>query len=527
MTSKEQTNRDSNDEFLNLVVRYQEKSLTPGELIRLNEQLLGSPQRMAEFTRVCETSRLIHEAALLPSSGLSTRTVPESRPVHRWLASNTLRVEHYGLATLLLVCVTLGVLLWQRDSNDQDLGDSVARLEFVSEDAVFGEDHDMSRDVGSLLDKGWIRLEQGVARIVFHSGASVELVGPTTFGIDSPMRSFIEFGQIRVYAPDSARDFVVATASMEIVDLGTRFELSVDRDSQEANVAVIEGLVDMHLGSRGTQRTIQPVVAGFTAKVDASGRIVKLEEQQNGRSPQGLDMQSHILAHWKLDNVGLDAIVTDSSGHRVDGQFRGQVDSSSVPGVADGALELGEGRYVDLSEHVALFGTNESFTIAAWVRDPGERIAIVFSLSDGTESNRVQFHLHRRNVVFGWQNSLHFDAVLGKVDGWQQGRWYHVAVTSRHGMVRLYRDAEQIGASPVGIKLGTHSLSPADVKNPTHASLGQLTDGAPYEKAWPQWFGGQMDDVQFYGRELDARAIHYLYEHPGSEWQHHDVGGGE
>ena len=38
---------------------------------------------------------------------------------------------------------------------------------------------------------------------------------------------------------------------MEVVDLGTRFELSVDRDSNEAHVSVTEGLVDLHLGGEG------------------------------------------------------------------------------------------------------------------------------------------------------------------------------------------------------------------------------------------------------------------------------------
>ncbi len=35
---------------------------------------------------------------------------------------------------------------------------------------------------------------------------------------DSAMRSYLEYGKIDVYAPESARDFVVATKAMEVVE---------------------------------------------------------------------------------------------------------------------------------------------------------------------------------------------------------------------------------------------------------------------------------------------------------------------
>ena len=82
-------------------------------------------------------------------------------------------------------------------------------------------------------------------------------------------------------------------------------------------------------------------------------------------------------------------------------------------------------------------------------------------------------------------------------------------------MVRLYRDGELIASGSVGSKIGTPVRNPSSVKNATSVYLGKLEDGHQGEESFPQWFEGQMDDVQFYSGALDEGAIQYLYQHPG------------
>ena len=103
---------------------------------------------------------------------------------------------------------------------------------------------------------------------------------------------------------------------------------------------------------------------------------------------------------------------------------------------------------------------------------------MVFSLSGDSERHRVQLYLAKRFVRFGWQDGAHFDSISGRIDGWQSSRWYHIAVTYEDNLVRLYRDGKIIASGSVGANIGTPVCTPAMIKNPSHAYIGWLVDGA-------------------------------------------------
>ena len=61
MSSEEESHLSPDEKFISLVLRYQEGDLSAEELRGLNEDLRGNPERLAEFTRIHDTSRLAHE----------------------------------------------------------------------------------------------------------------------------------------------------------------------------------------------------------------------------------------------------------------------------------------------------------------------------------------------------------------------------------------------------------------------------------------------------------------------------------
>lgn len=505
MSSGEKSDHDSEHEFLDRVLRYQEKSLSPEELLQLNDDLRNHPERLAEFTRVCETSRLIQEVSEVPA-----REKPKAKSVIRPPFSRWAWIEHAGIAALLMLCLGLGVLFWQRDRGERNWGDSVALLEFCSEDAAFSDRHQMPSEEGDLLGKGWVHLERGTVRIAFRSGAIVELEGETTFGIDSPMRSYLEYGNASVYAPESARDFVVGTTSMEVVDLGTRFNLSVDQDSGAAEVNVTEGLVDLHLGGEGTPRRIQPLPAGLLARVDGSGEVNSIDGE-----PLDSDMAlgNSLLAHWTMDEIGADSTMLDASGNERHAFFRGDFEGGKVDGRNGGAVDLKGGGYIDISDHIEALTNVSAFTFSAWVRDARN---IVFSFSDGSPRNRIQFELYGRRLLYGWQKGARFDAIHGRVSGWNKGRWYHVVVAVSGGQVTIYRDGRLLNSQSSGQKISAKTLALIDIDDPTQAFIGYLPSNHSHQ---PQALGGQIDDVQFYRQALDARGVEFLFENPGATWK--------
>lgn len=148
----------------------------------------------------------------------------------------------------------------------------------------------------------------------------------------------------------------------------------------------------------------------------------------------------------------------------------------------------------------------------------GPELMLCSLFTGETEQHRVQFYLANRFVRFGWQDGLHFDSISGRVDGWNAGQWYHVAMTAKDGIVRLYRDGELLASGSMGSSIGTPISTPALVKDASHAYLGRLHDGRQGNDGAHQWFTGQMDDAQIYSGAIENEAIRFLCEHPGEVW---------
>lgn len=497
---------NQNRAFQERVLRYQEKNISPEELRTLNEDLRDSPECRAEFARMCVTTKLIQEA-------FRTRLHGKKKVISglRWATARRGWMQYAGMAAIVMLCLALAGLLWIK--RDSDWGDAVAKVEMVSSNAVIAGVEGVDFKEGALLGKGWVQINKGKLRLQFRSGAIMTLEAPASIGIDSAMRSYLEFGKVNVYAPESARNFVVSTTAMEVVDLGTRFEMNVDPGSGNSEVKVTEGLVDLHLGSRGTQRQIQPLQAGWEAEVDGGGNIVNMEAEPE----KGMRADAALLAHWKLDGLSGDGQVPDSGPSGISGLFRGESLANVLSGKAGGALDLGSRGYLDLSPHTGAVAGLDSFTFTAWVRDPTEPVGILFSISDGTARNRIQLNLNRKNLVYLWQNgSSYWDSIAGHVDGWTPGQWYHVAVSVSPAGVRLYRNGELLASGSTGVQIGTPVLTPRDVQNPKEVFLGHVSQGTAQTALIPQWFGGVMDDVQLYANLLDHSAIRHLYENPGA-----------
>jgi hypothetical protein len=517
-----QNGPDPDREFVERVLHYQEKELTRDELAQLNDDLRDNPALRAEFIRICGMSRLIRETQALPQRRElgHRRFAPLASFKWRW-------VEHAGIAALLLLCLGLVYPLWKNlhaghegitDPSPASSGEAgaVATLIHADRDVVFAPNHDLPRTVGEALPKGWVRLQHGTIEVAFRSGAIVHILGPALFGLDSPMRAFLEYGRVEVHAPDEARDFVIGTPAMDVVDLGTRFEMAVDQDSSEVLVDVIEGLVDLHLGGEGIAQRIQPLPAGQSARVDASGQILELVG--NALDP-ALQSASGLVAHWTLDRVGSDGKIEDASGNRLHGSMQHKTAGTTLPGKVGKALNLGPDEYVDLSRHIPTLAGSAAFTFTCWICDARD---MMFSVSDGTRLDRLQFELLGKSLLYGWQQGGQFDHVQARVPEWKRGRWYHVAVAMSGRAVTMYRDGRALVTRSAGIKLNSASVALSDLNKPTHAYIGHLISNHANQK---QFLFGKIDDVQFYNRALDEQAVRYLFEHPGATWDAAVTGG--
>jgi hypothetical protein len=194
------------------------------------------------------------------------------------------------------------------------------------------------------------------------------------------------------------------------------------------------------------------------------------------------------------------------------GTLVGRTEGLTSQGVSGMAFDLTGDQYIDISSHLAKFPKN-NFTVSAWIRNP---VNMVFSMSDGTRFNRLQFERYKNRLLYGWQKGNFFDSVNAIVD-WEKDKWYHVAYSCSGGRITLFRDGKELNGNTQG-RLNTAALGPLDFTKMNRAHIGILIKGTP-SKNFPdsiQKLRGQIDDFQIYNSALTEEQVRKVFQNPGT-----------
>ena len=105
-----------------------------------------------------------------------------------------------------------------------------------------------------------LNLQSGTAEFRLAGGATISVSGPSHFQIDSPNSLILATGMVAADVPQQAIGFAIDTPSARVVDLGTQFDVRVDR-----NGAV---LVNVRKGAVAVES------ASDKSTADESGRII-------------------------------------------------------------------------------------------------------------------------------------------------------------------------------------------------------------------------------------------------------------
>lgn len=359
-----------------------------------------------------------------------------------------------------------------------------------------------------IREDGWMQngvmvLESGVAEIAFNSGARAFVEGPTRLSIESDNRVFLESGSMTAEVSPEATGFTVNTPRMNIVDIGTRFGVTV-AENGETEVHVMEGVVEV---SRASGHSVSTVVReGLALKADSRPLSSLVPITYGGdrfalSAGQWQDSSPAIL--YEFDESGGAALL--DSGH---GRKGGPYDLSLLgafeekprraPGFSGGCLVFEGSR--SLSTSVSRdFRIEDPFTFSFWIKNP-PRI--------GRESDDIVIGWGREYVgwEFGCRNALgggalmvkNGDAYVTGTTDLADGKWHHVTIRFIGGKnadleshLHLYVDGihERIGAS----KAGTISSGP----------IGELRIGDLNHSGFPGW----IDSISIYDQAISTRTI--------------------
>lgn len=514
---------------------------TEAEMLALNELLRSDALARDEYllrvelhTRLASDRDLFFkprdegEGCLLPEINAGRRH--NTLAVKPAVTTTRRRMVQVMALTACLLLTAAGVWsLWFKPSATRQrvAGNSVAML-VRAVDARWGTST-VSVRVGSALEPGWLRLESGLAQVVFYSGARVVMEGPAELQLVSPTEAVCPAGRLLVEVPEPARGFRLKTDQLEVVDLGTAFGINAARGRSE--VHVFKGEVEVRVGAKA-KRTLGAGQAAaaqggtsphlMAANTAAFGSLFAFQERSlaaeafryeqwqfaNARLHQDASLLVHLefqdldTADWTLRNSAAgnrsSPGATVVGGQRTEGRWREKQ-----------ALE-----FQSVNDRVRLVvpGEFESLTLSTWVSVKGlDRQLNSLFMSDGFEPGTVHWLIRHDGVlgltVFGPDpGKFQILASPPVITLDQFSRWLHLAVVLDGKSKRVTHYVNGVPVSETALRM--HPPFRIGV-----AELGNWnTSGFPgHDAALLRNFRGAMDEFSLFNRALGDDEVHALY----------------
>ncbi|MEL6108946.1 MAG: hypothetical protein AAFU85_23300 [Planctomycetota bacterium] len=282
----------TDDEFLRLATLYLEDAIDQTEQNTLHRELANSPRRVRQFNDLRLLTGLIHEhGRAWGASDENSSTSDQFSPPVAEAVVGVNGAMSFGivLAILATAASVLFVLGWP-DSRAprEETATPIATLAYTSHATWEVE----SRVTGDALGRGKLSLDVGLARLDFRSGATVTLQGPAEFEIVSTDTTILSSGILTAAVPQSAVGFKVVTPTMDVIDLGTAFGVSVGADG-ETDVCVFEGEVEVSLSE--SEETPQLVREGNAVRSRPKSDVIDSVHYSTARFEDGWPVTSGVL----------------------------------------------------------------------------------------------------------------------------------------------------------------------------------------------------------------------------------------
>jgi|GEM_PF-2588085 len=339
----------------------------------LKSWLLANPQARSLYIQYLHLHASLAYADAHPEIDIGAHTPPPPlAPGQR--KSSRERFPH-GLqgwqiaACLGVVAAMIGTMAWILNSGppkatapyDLNRIQYVARV--IANANCQWDDQTAGAAQGELLKvQDQLNLLSGLAKVRFDCGAEVILRGPAQLRVDSGMDCYLNRGELSATVPEVAHGFTVSTPLGQVVDLGTRFGVNVDK---EIEVQVFEGECELqpknnlsHAASSVPNRGAVGLFAGGTSKMTLDSqqsvvRVIDLQEPKH-QFAQTLPQSSVGVPSNELNTLAVDSFGQGGPGTRVVGRnggfgwggpWQSTLDSNSVSFLlgTSGAMSRGAG----------------------------------------------------------------------------------------------------------------------------------------------------------------------------------------
>lgn len=366
--------------------------------------------------------------------------------------------------------------------------------------------------IGERVPVGTARAKDEMVMIEFDSGSAVALFEwAKVQTIDSSTLRLLH-GRLTGRTGGKARDLIVATTTLRITDLGTRF--GVEQQSAGAcEVHVLEGTVI--ISENQAEDRILPENEALRFSPGSPPQSIPIDRKRFEVTFPEPGSDGPAFVHYDFEDFSSGSLLDSGSGFEGGPFPLAPRHSSSVPRTVPGRF----GRGLAFADGNALWSTfpgiagGHARTVAFWVKpEATSRSMAVVSWGQIAEGRK-------------WQIVLHYDAGSRELlprtefgDGWVTGSrnladdaWHHFTSVYTGGngspvdqLVRHYIDGELIPS-----RTSESQFINTDVVS---SQARRLLIGHHLDDPTGSYFTGLLDEVYVFDRALDQGEIRQLYE---------------
>jgi hypothetical protein len=528
-------------EFDDTVAAVCHGSATEDEMRALNALLRSDARARDEYLMRIEVhTRLASERDLFPQQvdmAASFRSASINTPDSRNLlslspavpATKKRLIQVLAMAVCLMFIAGGAWALWFRRPATRN-GTTSAAVAMLTRavDARWSQSTHPLR-VGSALEPRVLRLEAGLAQVVFYSGARVVMEGPAELRLVSGNEAICLTGRLLAEVPPAAHGFRLKTGQVNVVDLGTAF--GIDATAGRTEVHVFKGKVELLRGTASEQSLAE----GQAALVRGSDPSQLMAANPDAFGPM-FDFQTRSMAseavrydQWRLTSAQL----SQDPSLVVHFDFENLSDSDwlmpntveknrSVQDATIVGCQRAEGRWrekqalefqnVNDRVRLAVPGDFQSLTLSAWVCVKGlDRQFNSLFMSDGFDPGTIHWLIRNDGVlgltVFGQENrkfqilSSPPVMTLDKI-----GMWTHL-VAVIDGKAR--QAVQYVNGFPVSrdsLKLGP----PFRIGSAELGNWNRRSDANPTPSLIRN-LSGSLDEFELFNRALSDAEVRGLY----------------
>ncbi|QDS89293.1 FecR protein [Rosistilla ulvae] len=241
-----------------LISGYLDGTLTKPQLAELGEWIEAAPANARRFADASLVDNLM-QAKITAAPWIDALEEPsdDNSPTAKQKTIATRSGDrrrwklHAAYATALSVMAFFG--WWTSTWNAASQHNEIAAISTAT-DCKWGAGT-LPTAVGSRLQPGRLELVEGFAKLSFDNGVELSLEAPIDISLHSPTLCEVHSGQLIANVPGAEIQFVVETATTEILDLGTEFAVRVERYGN-TGVQVLSGKVDVTNRASGESRRL-------------------------------------------------------------------------------------------------------------------------------------------------------------------------------------------------------------------------------------------------------------------------------